>query len=146
MIIEAELLAELRRYLQKVLDIHDKVPLDFTWREGGANASRILYHVGQSANFWLGDVILNRASGRDRPSEFDRDHTLVEIRLSIESALKLVDELERSDLKMEDPVSFHGAHKPSLPLEKWNVAKALIHVTAHTADHYGQMKIPRTED
>ena len=144
--IESELLEEVRLYLQKLLEIHDRVPLDFTWRAGGANASRILYHTGQSAKFWLSDVIMNKPTGRNRAEEFERDHTIEDIRASLEQALQLTDELTDSGLDLEQPVSFHGQHKPTLGLKNWNVAKALIHVAAHTADHYGQMKIALRQD
>jgi len=137
----AALIEELERYLHRIREIAPELPPAHTWREGGPNAAQILFHVAEASDFWVRQVILGRDRPRDRPHEFVGDFSMEQIWASLEKALDACHLFRQTPgLDLTAPVTVVGNHNPSETFTHWTVAKALTHVTAHTAEHFGQLK------
>lgn len=136
----APLIEELERYLRRIGEIAPDLPMDRTWREGGPNVAQILFHVAEASDFWVRHVILGHDRPRDRPQEFVGAFSLTQIQQSLEKALDACQLLRRTPIELTAPVTVAGGHNPSRDFTGWTVGKALIHVTAHAGEHFGQLK------
>jgi hypothetical protein len=128
----------LKKYLNSLRDLVEKLDIEKVVYKEGTKAGQIAYHAAQSANFWIKVKILKGEYPRDREAEFVEEHSLEEILSSIESAIKSCEEFEKRNpsldqkLHKEDIVTSYGFIIDS-------VGTALIHVTSHTAEHYGEL-------
>lgn len=141
----AALIEELERYLRRIQEIAPELPMAHTWRDGGPNTAQILFHVAEASDFWVRRVVLGLDRPRNRPHEFVGDFSLRQIQESLATALDACQLFRRTPVELTTPVTVAGNHNPSENFSNWTVAKALTHVTAHAAEHFGQLKavIPR---
>ncbi len=136
----APLVEELERYLHRIQEIAPDLPMDRTWRDGGPNVAQILFHVAEASDFWVRHVVLGLDRPRDRPHEFVGDFSLEEIQTSLATALDACRLFRRTRVELTAPVTVAGGHNPLEEFTGWTVAKALIHVTTHAGEHFGQLK------
>lgn len=136
----AALIEELERYLRRIEEIAPELPMDHTWRDGGPNTAQILFHVAEASDFWVRRIVLGLERPRDRPHEFVGDFSLQNIQESLTTALDACQLFRRTPVELTAPVTVVGNHNPSEKFSNWTVAKALTHVTAHAAEHFGQLK------
>lgn len=136
----AALAEELERYLRRIREIAPELPMAHTWRPGGPNAAQILFHVAEASDFWVRKIVLGHDRPRDRAHEFVGDFSLEQIQESLEKALDACQLFRRTPVELTAPVTVVGNHNPSETYTNWTVAKALTHVTAHAAEHFGQLK------
>lgn len=138
----APLIDELERYLYRIREILPDLPLHKTWREGGPNVAQILFHTAEASDFWVRHVVLGHERPRDRPLEFTGQFSEKVIVKSLEKALDACPLFRQaSTIDLTAPVTVDGSYSPSGQSNGWTVAKALIHVTAHAGEHFGQLKI-----
>jgi uncharacterized damage-inducible protein DinB len=122
---------ELREYLTRIRDLLPALPLDARIG-GGATAGQLAFHAAESADWWTRQVMLGDARPRDRESEFAGERSLEDLRAALDRALAACDELAR---RRPDLAEFTGARGGSL-----TVLRALVHATAHTAEHVGHLE------
>ncbi|MEX2246586.1 MAG: DinB family protein [Dehalococcoidia bacterium] len=135
-------LNELRRHLEALRDLMPALPLDARWGDGGATAGQIGYHTSEAADFWLRNVILGEQRPRDRDAEFAATLTLHEVMMSIAPALEACSVVARRATALAAPV-----HPPPTMTEgrPWTALDALLHITAHTAEHVGELTVVATK-
>jgi ribosomal-protein-alanine N-acetyltransferase len=136
----AALIEELERYLRRIRDIAPELPMAHTWRQGGPNTAQILFHMAEASDFWVRQLILGHDRPRDRAQEFVGDFSPEHIQESLEKALDACRLFRQTPVELTTPVAVVGTHNPSETFTHWTVAKALTHVTAHAAEHFGQLK------
>lgn len=136
----AALIEELEDYLRRIRAVAPELPMTHTWREGGPNVTQILFHVAEASDFWVRKTILGHDRPRDRAQEFVGQFSLVQIQESLEKALDACRLFRQTPVELTAPVDVRGSHNPSEIFTTWTVAKALTHVTAHAAEHFGQLK------
>lgn len=136
----APLVEELERYLRRIGEIAPELPMDRTWRDGGPNVAQILFHVAEASDFWVRHVILGHDRPRDRPREFVGNFSREAIQTSLAQALDACRLFRRTPVELTTPVTIAGGHASLEEFTGWTVAKALTHVTAHAAEHFGQLK------
>ncbi len=113
---------------------------ELDWRPGDdMNSLAILTaHIAGAERYWISDVVMGEATGRDRDSEFATT-CLSEHELSVflDSALDYVRGA------FEDLSAEHLAEVRTSPRNgrKYTVAWAIAHVLEHTALHLGHMQI-----
>jgi uncharacterized damage-inducible protein DinB len=141
-ILTAPHLAELRRYLGDIRDLLSLFPLDYRWTPDGPSAGQIAFHAAEAADFWLRSVILGKGRLRDREAEFSRNPTRPEIREALDRATDACHLVEHAGPLGDQHVEVPEAFSPN-SAATWTVELALIHITAHTAEHMGQLCVVR---
>lgn len=135
-----ELLAELVDYCSKIESILERQPdLYYQWKEGGPNVSQITFHTAKAIHYWVGELVLEIPSHRNRNEEFNQFHSQEEILASFQKCKDLFEDFYQSEIHLDKPIKILPENNPS-PGKTWNVLMAILHITAHTAEHYGQLK------
>ncbi|UCF61867.1 MAG: DinB family protein [Anaerolineaceae bacterium] len=115
---------------------------ELDWRPSNdMNSLAVLVaHIAGAERYWISDVVMGEATGRDRDSEFAttgvRENELSNL---LDSALEYI-------RKVFDNLSYdHLAEVRISPRDgrTYTVAWAIAHVLEHTALHLGQMQITR---
>ena len=133
-------LAELHAEMMKAVRHLPPDALDWKPSPSGNSLSVLIVHAAGAEKFWLGDVIANEPSGRDRPAEFAVAGMSIS---SLESVLNEslgFAELVLSKLEIEDLNSMRIDPRSS---EQVTVAWGLSHVLKHTAIHLGHIQVTR---
>ncbi len=134
-------LAELRAYLHRLLELVPRLRLGERVG-GGATAGQLAFHAAESSDFWLRRVILGDERPRDREAEFTTTRAREEIERAVSRAIAACEEAARRaprlDRRVEPPPLPDGQPRGHLP---WTVVMALVHVTAHAAEHVGQLDV-----
>lgn len=129
---------ELSYYLNSLEKLIPNLNLDQQLYQEGTTVGQVTFHCTQAANYWIRTIILRKTFSRDRESEFKDKPTLEQINTSMDLAIEACSNLEKAhpDLneKLEKPM-------PIMPtnFEAKTNLDALIHVIAHTAEHYGEL-------
>ncbi|MGH7245724.1 MAG: hypothetical protein ACREGI_02195 [Candidatus Levyibacteriota bacterium] len=134
-------LKEIKYYLTSFQKYIDDFPLDKVMYKEGSVVAQILYHVFQSANYWLRVVIMEQEYPRERQQEFVKVAPLEEIKASLESALTAVEELATKEIPLDKKLGHAEPPIPKLQLTVDTVALALLHTSAHTAEHFGELHL-----
>ncbi len=138
MFITNNTLAELIFYLNNLKTLLKSDNLNKQIFSDGTTVGHIAYHAAESANYWLTVFILNKEFPRDRDKAFTQKHTLKEIIILIDSAISLRSEIVNRRIALDTPLKQKRLIK-SMGIEVTNVHEVLQHVTAHTANHLGQI-------
>lgn len=137
-------------YLDILADLHSEIikavrhlpveALDWVPYADANSLSVLIVHTAGAEKFWLGDVVANEPSGRDRPAEFRaRNAAVVELEKSLSESLGYA-ELVVGKLRLDDLAGIR--HDPRNGQEV-TVAWALNHVLEHTALHLGHIQVTR---
>jgi uncharacterized damage-inducible protein DinB len=100
----------------------------------------LVTHVAGSERYWVGDVIADEASGRDRPAEFrasELDADTLKARLA-GSLAYVRGVLER--LTLQDLETIRTSPRDNRQL---TVVWCLAHILTHTATHMGHIQLTR---
>ena len=129
---------ELKYYLESLKTLIPQLNLNKSLYQEGTTIGQVTFHCTQAANYWSRVIILRQTFLRDRESEFRDQPTLEQIIDSIDLAIEACEELNRvnPDLgeKLDKPVTVMPINfKAETNLD------ALIHLIAHTAEHYGEL-------
>ncbi len=131
---------ELKFYTEKLKVILNSNPdLSYTWNENSPCASQIFYHTFQAIKYWLGELILEIPSHRNRDDEFEETHSLIKIQEALSECEMLISKYQNAEVDNQKSINVLTQNNPS-PEKIWTVLDGLIHITAHTAEHYGQLK------
>ncbi len=122
--------------------IEDLPQDELDWSPGdGMNSLAVLAaHIAGSETFWIGDVVMQQATGRDRPAEFAT--------LGLDGQ-ELSDLLDRSLSRIAQ--AFEGLSVEQLDEaraapyrdDEFTVVWAIGHILEHTALHLGHMQVTR---
>lgn len=127
-------LAEVRKLLQEL----PAEALDWTPGEGVNSTAVLAAHLAGSNKYWLGDVLGNRESHRDRDSEFATQGVdAVDLSARLEATLAditpIVEALTLDDLAKDRFSPRHG--------REYSVGWVLNHALEHTAQHVGHAQV-----
>lgn len=129
---------ELKYYLQALKDLLPQLDFDKALYKEGTTIGHVVFHCCQSANYWTRVAILRLSFERNRNLEFKEIPSLEQINSSLDMAIEACDLLEKAnpDLNqnLEKPVMLMPVN-----FEAKTNLDALIHVIAHTAEHYGEL-------
>src|SRR5262245_53689541 len=127
-------LSWLRDNLVKIRDLVPRLALDERVG-GGATAGQLAFHAAESADQWIRHHMLGAERPRDRDSEFTGRPTRDQVLTSLSRALEACDELVRREPDLDVP-------GPTIPFgnRDWTRLQCLLHITAHTAEHAGQLE------
>lgn len=137
-------------YLDRLEVIHERIKgvLDglsgeaLDWEPGAeTNSIAVLAaHIAGAEQYWIGDVVGQEPSGRNRPSEFetagiDAATLSAELDKSLAQARTVLASLSQADLSELRQSSSH--------YRSFSVAWSLLHVLEHTAVHSGHLELTR---
>lgn len=139
-----------KNYIDNLLELHNdirgilaEVPQDaLDWVPGAEinSLSVLVIHLTGAERYWIGDVIADEPSGRDREAEFKRkDLTakdLVQLLDGNDSYIAMV--LEKYNLEELNKTRISPRNGREVP-----VGWALSHALKHTAMHLGHLQIMR---
>jgi uncharacterized damage-inducible protein DinB len=111
--------------------------LDWAPGEGMNSMAVLAAHIAGSETFWIGDIVKQTPTGRDRPAEF--------VTSGVESTalFELLDgSLARIHQAFES-LSPEQLDEPRESLYGSTVASAIGHLLEHTAMHLGHMQVTR---
>jgi uncharacterized damage-inducible protein DinB len=130
--------SELRRYLQQLRECLGRLDLHQTMGPGGPTAGQLAFHAAEGADFWLRHLILGAPRPRQRDLEFSEQQALEGIQESLRRALEACDLVAAGGPRADQPVDVPPSMSPG-GIESWTAALALVHITAHTAEHCGHL-------
>ncbi|HLH70824.1 MAG TPA: DinB family protein [Candidatus Dormibacteraeota bacterium] len=134
-------LAELRTYLDRLLALLPRLRLSERVG-GGATAGQLAFHAAESSDFWLRHVILGDERPRDREAEFTTTRSREEVEQAVHRAIAACEETARRAPRLDRPVTpprlAGGRSHGDL---SWTALMALLHATAHAAEHVGQLDV-----
>lgn len=132
--------AELKSYLTDLQSLVTSVPLGKKLYKEGTTIGQVAFHIPQSANFYLRKYILKEKFERNRSKEFTTNHSIKEITKSIQKALDACEEIIIRKINLDDQLKeIKTVHSRRFDIS--TVYEAIQHVVAHTAEHYGEIKI-----
>jgi uncharacterized damage-inducible protein DinB len=144
------MLSMLEDYFERLQALHAEVhraiaglpPAALDWVPGPHVNSLVVLavHLSGAERYWIGDVVGQDPSGRDRAAEFRArgwDTAALETRLAetLDHSRRVLEGLEFSDLEALRTSPRDG--------RQFTVAWCLAHALEHTALHLGQMQITR---
>jgi hypothetical protein len=129
---------ELRYYLESLKILIPQLNLEKPLYKEGTTIGQITFHCAQAANYWIRVIILRQTFLRNRDSEFTDQPTLEQINTSIDFALEACSQLEKANPKVTEKLEKPVNIMPINFKAKTNL-DALLHATAHTAEHYGEL-------
>jgi len=133
-------LAELHTEMMKAVRHLPAEALDWVPFPDSNSLSVLIVHSAGSEKYWLGDVVANESSGRDRPAEFHvKNMRLQDLEARLNESLGYA-ELVVGKLGLED---LEGKRINPRAGQEVSVAWALAHVLKHTALHLGHIQITR---
>lgn len=123
-------------------EIVDLSRADLDWSPGeGMNSIAVLVaHTAGAETFWIGDVVMQQPTGRDRPAEFAAKG------LDGQALVDLLDKsLSRIEVAFEALSTDQLAESRTSPWqeEEFTLAWAISHILQHTALHLGHIQITR---
>lgn len=115
---------------------------DLDWSPGeGMNSIAILVaHTAGSETFWIGDIVMEQPTGRDRPAEF------ATMGLDAKALIDLLDgSLSRIEGAFETLSTDQLGESRTSPWqeEEFTLARAISHILEHTALHLGHIQMTR---
>ena len=129
-------------YMDFKTALHDLPSEALDWKPGEeTNSLTVLaVHTAGSLRYWIGDVVAEDSSNRDRSSEFlsqNMSAQLLEARLdaSLEYARTALTKLTLADLSSMRTSPRHGS--------SISVSWALLHALEHTAQHTAHVQLTR---
>lgn len=137
-------------YLDNLADLHTEImkairylppeALDWVPSPGGNSLSVLVVHTAGAEKFWLGDVVANEPTGRDRPAEFKvKGLTTQELEAILNESLGFA-ELVLGKLNLEDLQATRINPRND---QEVTLAWALGHTLRHTALHLGNIQVIR---
>ena len=137
-------------YLDNLAELHSEIirtvrhlpeeALDWIPFQDGNSLSVMIVHLAGAEKYWIGDVVANEPSARDRPAEFRvKNMRLQDLEARLNESLGYAElvvgklELEVMEAKRIDPRNG----------QEVTVAWALAHALKHTALHLGHIQITR---
>ena len=108
----------------------------------GTAVGQVAFHTAQSVSFYLRRYVLNEEYKGDRDAEYTTKHTSEEILESIDKALEACDIVVKKDINLTDLLR-KTKTVYSRKFEITTVFEAIQHITAHTAEHYGQLALTK---
>lgn len=140
MFITKNTLAELTFYLQSFQKILKKDHLPKKLFPDGVTIGQVAYHTAESANYWLQVHILKKEYARNRDSEFIDKHSLENILNTFDGAIAICQEISRRKIKLDEKLK-KAREVYSMGFKIKNHYEVLQHVTSHTAEHLGHIKV-----
>jgi uncharacterized damage-inducible protein DinB len=131
-------LSELRRYLRQLSDALGRLDPRRIMGPGGPTAGQLAFHAAEGADFWLRHVILGAPRPRRRDLEFSDVPALEAIQQALRRALEACDLVSARGPLADQAVDVPPSMSPG-GIEGWTAALALLHITAHTAEHCGHL-------
>jgi uncharacterized damage-inducible protein DinB len=133
-------LEALHREIGQALNELPVEALDWTPIEDAPSICVLVTHLTGAERYWIGDVVGEDTSGRDREAEFQvRGSSASELMermfKSREYIRHLIEQLDVKDLESLRVSSRDG--------KRYSVAWALLHALEHTAIHLGHIQIIR---
>jgi uncharacterized damage-inducible protein DinB len=144
------MLPVLDAYAQQLQALHDGMvqviaelpPAALDWVPGPNMNSLVVLavHVAGAERYWIGDVVGQEPSGRDRDAEFrarrlDADTVRTRLATSLEHSRRVLDKLIAPDLEALRTLPRDG--------QQFTVAWCLFHALEHIALHLGHMQLTR---
>lgn len=137
-------------YVDNLADLHTDImkavrhlpaeALDWVPFPDGNSLSILIAHTAGAEKFWLGDVVANEPSGRDRPAEFRaKNLTLQDLEARLNESLGYA-ELVLGKLGLEDLEAVRIDPRDGQDV---TVAWGMQHTLKHTALHLGHIQITR---
>ena len=103
----------------------------------------ILTHCSGVVDYWMGNLVGDRGTKRDRPAEFAARGTAAEIRIRVEAVkLRLREDVAMVDGPADTNEPLAGYNPVGGP-DNWTQGAALIHTYEELAQHLGHMDITR---
>ena len=106
----------------------------------GTTIGQVAFHTAESANYYLTVFILNTPYPRKRDLEFSQTHSLEKIFASIDRALEICTRLPARNIRLDGKLQKTKMVK-SIGYEVQYVFEVIQHVSAHTANHVGQINM-----
>ena len=131
-------LAELVSYLEDLKKILSNAHLDKKIYKEGTKLNQVAFHASQSVIYYLRTFVLNEDYKRDREIEYNSTHSLEEINSSIDLSLQVCNKIIDKKLELTAPLK-KTKTVYSRNIEVTTVYEILQHVTAHTAEHFGEI-------
>lgn len=129
---------ELKYYLTSLKTLIPNLSLEKQIYKEGTTTGQVTFHCTQAANYWIRTIILREPFERNRDAEFKEQPTMQQLEESVDLAIESCGKLEKANpdlnLKLEKPLNVMP-----LNIEAKTNLDALIHVLAHTAEHYGEL-------
>ena len=133
-------LAGLHTEMMKAVRHLPQEALDWIPYPGGNSLSVLVVHTAGAEKFWLGDVIANEPTGRDRPAEFKVEGLGVkQLEAKLDESLGF-GELVLAKLNLEDLGQMRINPRSD---QEVTVYWAMNHTLKHTAQHLGHIEVTR---
>ena len=137
-------------YLDNLAELHSEImrtvrhlpaeALDWVPFPDGNSLSVLVVHTSGAEKYWIGDVVANEPSARDRPAEFRvKNMRLQDLEARLNESLGYA-ELVVSKLGLDDLEAKRINPRDG---QEVSVAWALLHALKHTALHLGHMQLTR---
>jgi len=137
-------------YLDNLAELHSEIlrtvrhlpaeALDWVPFPDGNSLSVLVVHTSGAEKYWIGDVVANESSARDRPAEFRvKNMRLQDLEARLNESLGYA-ELVVGKLRLDDLEAKRINPRDG---QEVSVAWALAHVLKHTALHLGHMQLTR---
>ncbi len=135
-----ECLEKLHTEITRALEGLPSEALDWVPGEGMNSISQIVFHIAGAERYWIGDVIAQSTSYRDRESEFSvQEVGLQPLQRRLDSVLNY----SRMVLQMLHPQNLTVVRISPRDGRRFRVSWVLAHVLEHTGIHLGHMQITR---
>jgi len=140
MYISINTLAELTHYLMSLKIMLKREHLTKPIFSDGTTIGQVAFHTAESANFYLTLFILDTAYPRQRDLEFSQRHSLEKVVTSIDRTLEICKKLPKKHIPLDQPLKKIKFVK-SIGYDVHFVFEVVQHVSAHTANHVGQINM-----
>lgn len=135
-----DLLQDCHNGILQAIDGLPSETLDWVPGQGMNSISVLVFHTTGSVRFWIGDVVVQESSSRDRDAEFRVSGVGLDVlkkRLAdnLEYARTALDKMSLQDLESTRINPSNG--------NQLTVAWALLHALEHATSHLGQIQITR---
>jgi uncharacterized damage-inducible protein DinB len=137
-------------YLDRVGDLHEDCKLsidgvsqdalDWTPSPGVNSIGVLIIHMIGAERYWIGDVVMQEPSGRNRDQEF-QSHGLDSFELArrLDDALAYIQN-SLDTLSLEDLMEIRVSPRDG---REFTIGWAILHVLKHTALHLGHVEVTR---
>lgn len=133
-------LAELHTEIMKAIRYLPPEAMDWVPFPGGNSLSVLVVHTAGAEKFWLGDVVANEPTGRDRPAEFKaKGLGIHELEAKLNESLGFA-ELVLGKFELDDLQATRINPRND---QEVTLAWALGHTLRHTALHLGHIQVTR---
>lgn len=135
-----ERLQVLHRDMIKAIDGLSSEALDWSPGKDINSIDVLVTHVVGSERFWIGDVVMDEPSNRDRDSEFRARGASVE---SLKARLEQATAYARASLEKLSLQDLTASRQSIRDGKSYSVSYALLHALEHSGIHLGHMQIMR---